>query len=153
MNVLVSKCLLGCKCRYDGDDNKIKEIDEIRKKYPGLNFIGICPEVEGGMPIPRKPCEIKNKKVINKDGKDMTEFFKKGAEIARKKALENKVKLALLKAKSPSCGKDYIYDGSFSRKLIKADGITCQVLKECGIIIFSEKEIDEFSSYIIGNFS
>lgn len=153
MNVLVSKCLLGCKCRYDGNDNKIKEIDEIRKKYPKLNFIGICPEVEGGMVTPRKPCEIKNRKVINKDGKDMTDFFKKGAEISKKKALENNVKVVLLKAKSPSCGKDYIYDGSFSRKLIKGDGITCQVLKECGIIIFSEKEIDEFSSYIIGNFS
>ncbi|MDY3005590.1 DUF523 domain-containing protein [Anaerococcus porci] len=153
MNVLVSKCLLGCKCRYDGDDNKIKEINQIRKNNPSLNFIGICPEVEGGMEIPRKPCEIKNKKVINEDGVDKTLFFKKGAEISKKKALKNNVKVALLKAKSSSCGKDYIYDGSFSKKLIKGDGITCQALKECGIIIFNEKEIDEFSSYIIGNFS
>ena len=133
MNVLISRCLLGINCRYDGKNNEIKNLKE---KFPQINFIDICPEVDSGMKTPRKPCEIKNSKVINVDGVDFTKNFKKGGQIA------------LLKAKSPSCGKDLIYDGNFNKNLIKGDGITCQILKKNDIIIFTEKEIEEFYSYL-----
>ena len=148
MNVLISRCLLGINCRYDGKNNEIKNLKE---KFPQINFIDACPEVDSGMKTPRKPCEIKNSKVINIDGEDLTKNFKKGGEIALKICKKNKIKLALLKANSPSCGKDLIYDGNFNKNLIKADGITCQILKENGIIIFSEKELDDFYSYLSAN--
>lgn len=148
MNVLISRCLLGINCRYDGKNNEIKNLKE---KFPKINFIDVCPEVDSGMKTPRKPCEIKNSKVINIDGEDFTKNFKKGGEIALRICKKNKIKLALLKAKSPSCGKDLIYDGNFNKNLIKADGITCQILKENGIIIFSEKELDDFYSYLSAN--
>lgn len=145
MNVLISRCLLGINCRYDGKNNKIKNL---REKFPQINFIDVCPEVDSGMKTPRKPCEIKNSKVINIDGEDFTKEFKKGSQIALDLCKKYKIKTALLKAKSPSCGKDYIYDGNFDKNLINGDGITCQVLKKNGIIIFSEKEIEDFYSYI-----
>lgn len=145
MNVLVSRCLLGINCRYDGDNNEIKNLKE---KFPHINFIDICPEVDGGMETPRKPCEIKNKKVLNIEGENKTKFFKKGAKIALKKAKDKNVKVALLKSKSPSCGKDLIYDGSFSNTLIKSHGITCKILSDYGIVVFSEKELDDFQSFI-----
>ena len=145
MNVLISRCLLGINCRYDEKNNKIKNL---REKFPKINFIDVCPEVDSGMKTPRKPCEIKNSKVINIDGKDFTKEFKKGSQIALDLCKKYNIKIALLKAKSPSCGKDYIYDGNFDKNLINGDGITCQVLKKNGIIIFSEKEIEDFYSYI-----
>lgn len=79
MNVLISRCLLGINCRYDGKNNEIKNLKE---KFPHINFIDVCPEVDSGMNTPRKPCEIKNSKVINVDGVDFTKNFKKGGEIA-----------------------------------------------------------------------
>ena len=79
MNVLISRCLLGINCRYDGKNNKIKNL---REKFPKINFIDVCPEVDSGMKTPRKPCEIKNSKVINIDGEDFTKEFKKGSQIA-----------------------------------------------------------------------
>ena len=82
-----------------------------------------------------------------------TKNFKKGAGIALKICKKNKIKIALLKAKSPSCGKDLIYDGNFNKNLIKGDGITCQILKKNDIIIFSEKEIEDFYSYLSAKLS
>lgn len=145
MNVLISRCLLGINCRYDGKNNKIKNL---REKFTKINFIDVCPEVDSGMKTPRKPCEIKNSKVINIDGEDFTKEFNKGSQIALDLCKKYNIKIALLKAKSPSCGKDYIYDGNFDKNLINGDGITCQVLKKNGIIIFSEKEIEDFHSYL-----
>lgn len=145
MNVLISRCLLGINCRYDGKNNKIKNL---REKFPKINFIDVCPEVDSGMKTPRKPCEIKNSKIINIDGEDFTKEFKIGSQIALDLCKKYNIKIALLKAKSPSCGKDYIYDGNFDKNLINGDGITCQVLKKNGIIIFSEEEIEDFYSYI-----
>ena len=109
MNVLISRCLLGVNCRYDGKNNKIQNL---REKFPQINFIDVCPEVDSGMKTPRKPCEIKNSKVINIDGEDFTKEFKKGSQIS----------LDLCKKYN-----------------IKIDGINCQVLKKNGIIIYSEK--------------
>lgn len=145
MDILISACLLGIKCRYDGKDNYIENFFE---KYKDINFIKICPEVDAGMPIPRTPCEIRKNKVFDKNGKETTHFFKKGAEIALKIAKEKNIKIAILKAKSPSCGKDIIYDGTFTRTLTNNDGLTAKLLKNNNIKIFTEKELNLFEIYL-----
>lgn len=133
--ILVSACLLGCACRYDGRANYNEEINALRQKY---NVVIICPEVDGGLPIPRVPAEIVGDKVINKEGVETTEFFSRGAQIALKQAQEHGAKIAILKAKSPSCGAGKIYDGTFTGTLIDGDGFTTRLLKEHGIKVYNE---------------
>ena len=145
-NVLISACLFGEKCRYDGKDNLIEKLDEIKKI---CNPIPVCPEVLGGLETPRNPSEIVGGKVISNVGKDVTDEYTKGAKIALETALENDCKIALMKAKSPSCGSGKIYDGSFSRTLADGDGITARLLKENGIKVFNETEIYEFLKCIM----
>ena len=144
-NVLISACLYGQKCRYDGGDNLISRLDEIKKV---CNLFPVCPEVLGGLETPRNPSEIIGEKVVSNVGKDVTNEYKKGAEIALETALRNSCKIALMKAKSPSCGVGKIYDGTFSRKLTDGDGITVKLLKEHGIKVFDETQIKELLEYI-----
>lgn len=132
--ILVSACLLGINCKYDGGNNYQEEIDEFLKNY---DVIPICPEIYGGLPTPRHPSEIKDDKVVSDLGEDVTANFKKGAEETLKLAKKYHVKKALLKAKSPSCGNGKIYDGTFTRQLIDGDGITTKLLKENGIEIIT----------------
>jgi len=139
MNVLISACLLGCKCRYDGKDKNTIDITKLKEKY---TLFPICPELDGGLGVPREPAEIKEKRVINRKGIDVTKEYTKGAEIALETALKNNCTVAILKARSPSCGKGEIYDGSFTKTLINGDGIKVRVLKEAGIRIYTENEID-----------
>lgn len=145
INILISACLLGEKCRYDGNDNLISELDLLREKCA---FIPVCPEVLGGLPIPRNPSEIVFDRVVMNDGTDVTEEYLKGAEIALGTAIENGCEIALMKAKSPSCGNGKIYDGTFSRTLTDSDGITVRLLKENGIRVFDERQISELLEYI-----
>ena len=144
-NVLISACLYGEKCRYDGGDNLIENLDFLREK---CTFIPVCPEVLGGLETPRNPAEIVGEKVISNVKKDVTNEYKKGAEIALETALENDCKIALMKAKSPSCGSGKIYDGTFSRTLTDGDGVAVKLLKENGIAVFDETKINEFLKYI-----
>lgn len=144
-NVLISACLYGQKCRYDGGDNLISRLDEIKKV---CNLFPVCPEVLGGLETPRNPSEIIGENVVSNAGKDVTNEYKKGAEIALETALRNSCKIALMKAKSPSCGSGKIYDGTFSRKLTDGDGITVKLLKEHGIKVFDETQIKELLEYI-----
>ena len=144
-NVLISACLFGEKCRYDGKDNLISRLDEIKKI---CSLIPVCPEVSGGLTTPRSPSEIVGGKVITNDGRDVTKEYTTGAETALKTALENGCKIALMKAKSPSCGSGKIYDGTFSRTLVDGDGVTVQLLKENGIAVFDETKIEDFLEYI-----
>lgn len=145
MNILISACLLGDACRYDGKDNLIEDFFDNHKD---LNFIKICPEVEAGMPTPRKPSEIRKGRVYDCESFDNTDFFVRGAKLALEKAKKHGVKIAILKSKSPSCGHGLVYDGTFSKKLVKGDGITANLLKKHGIKVFSEKNLDEFEKYI-----
>ena len=115
MKVLVSNCLLGVNCRYNGETRKNEKVLEFLKDKA---VIGVCPELAGGLPIPRDPSEIVGNKVISKSGKDVTEEYLKGASIALKLAQENNVDLVIFKAKSPSCGVGLIHDGSFSGNII-----------------------------------
>lgn len=143
----VSSCLAGIKCTYRGGDNFIGSIKELVDQNKAIM---ICPEVLGGLTIPRSPCEIVGDKVINNLGEDKTAEYLLGAKRALKILLENDVKVVLLKSKSPSCGKDYVYDGNFNHTLVKGDGITCRLLKEHGIVVFNESEIEAFFKYING---
>ena len=134
--ILVSGCLLGLNCKYDGGNNYSKEIDEFLKDY---EVIPICPEIMGGLPTPRIASERLGDKVITKDGRDVTEQFKKGAEECLFLAQKYNVKKALLKMKSPSCGSGKIYDGSFTHTLIDGNGLTAELLKNNGIEIIAIK--------------
>lgn len=141
----VSSCLAGEKCTYSGKDNLIEIIKDL---VESKKAIMICPEVLGGLDIPRNPCEIIGNQVIDITGVDRTAEYELGAKKALKILKENKVDVVLLKAKSPSCGKNKIYDGSFSHTLVSGDGVTCKLLKENDIIVFNEDEINEFLKYI-----
>jgi len=130
--LLISSCILGEKCTYRGTDNKNNLLNLLRDKF---NILEICPEVEGGLSTPRIPAERVGEKVVDREGKDVTKEFLKGAlkslEIAKEKGAE----IALMKSLSPSCGKDFIYDGSFLGQKIAGDGLTVEKLEEEGILV------------------
>ena len=128
--ILVSACLLGVNCKYDGGNNYSKEVDEFLKDY---EIIPICPEIMGGLPTPRVPSERLGDKVISKDGVDVTKQYLKGANECLFLAKKYNVKKALLKLKSPSCGLGKIYDGTFSRNLIEGNGVTADLFLKNGI--------------------
>ncbi len=152
MNVLVSRCLLGFPCRYDGKSFKKEPLIELISTYKDVhNFITICPEVESGMSVPRVPCEIVGDEVFNKEGENKTDFFKKGARIAYNKAKANDVKLAIFKSNSPSCGVHYIYDGSFSNKIVRGSGITAQKLAQLGVLVVTENDLDIINDFLKEN--
>ncbi len=136
--ILVSACLLGVCCRYDGESKPNADVIKLREKYI---LIPICPEVDGGLPTPRTPSERVGDKVLMRDGKDVTENYRKGAEVALRKAKEYSCNIAILKARSPSCGSGKIYDGSFSGNLSDRDGVCAELLKKNGITVFTEEEI------------
>lgn len=130
--ILVSSCLIGKELRYDGKSNKANILDKLN-----LKLFDICPEVDAGLDTPRDPAEINNKKVITKNGEDLTSDFNHGAQLSLNKAKNLGVEIAILKSKSPSCGYSLIYDGSFSNKLIEGDGITAKLLADNNIKIIS----------------
>ncbi len=137
--ILVSSCFLHEGYKYNGGANINQKIIELAEKY---EFVLICPEVFGGLSTPRLPSEIVNNKVLNKIGEDVTEAFINGAKKALELALKHGCKKAILKAKSPSCGKGLIYDGSFSHTIIEGDGVAAKLLIEKGITIYTEDEIE-----------
>tara|TARA_B100001939_G_scaffold314646_1_gene299238 strand:+ start:420 stop:860 length:441 start_codon:yes stop_codon:yes gene_type:complete len=135
-NILISACLLGKECRYDGKHSKIDLL-----KNANVNWIPVCPEELGNLGTPRPSAEIQaNGKVTTESGNDLTEKFIDGANKSLKIAEENNCKTAILKSKSPSCGKGKIYDGSFSGKLIDGDGVFVQKCIENGINVISSDE-------------
>ena len=136
--ILVSACLLGYKCRYDGKSNKNDDVIALGEEY---ELISICPECFGGLPIPREPAEIKDGRVVNILGEDVTEQFKSGAEQSLYIAKECNAPCALLKENSPSCGCGKIYDGSFTKTKIDGNGVTAQLLVDNEIQVFTEAEI------------
>jgi uncharacterized protein YbbK (DUF523 family) len=139
-NLLISACLLGIPCRYDGRSVKAVDAEALRQKY---NLIPVCPEIYGGLPTPRTPSERQGEKTMMKDGTDVTENYKRGAEAAYELCIQLGCKKALLKEKSPSCGNGKIYDGTFSGTLTVGDGVTTEYLKSKGIEVFGESEIEK----------
>lgn len=142
MNILISACLLGVSCRYDGRSVPLADtvISELKHRY---HLIPVCPEIMGGLPTPRAPAEILRgqERVVRKDGVDVTEAYRRGAEETLRLALLFDCKLAVLKERSPSCGKDRIHDGSFSGAMTDGDGITAALLRQNGIEVIGESEI------------
>ena len=138
--LLISSCLIGNNTKYNGKNNYIKEIEQLKLKY---ELIPICPEVLGGLSIPRDPSEINNDKVISINNKDVTKEFNIGANKALNIALLNNIKYALLKDGSPSCGNTYIYDGTFKNNKIDGMGITTKLLKSHNIKIYNENNFNE----------
>ncbi len=141
MRVLISGCLLGMACRYDGKTKPLPKeiIDRLKNRF---ELIPICPEQMGGLPTPRYPSERQGELFINSKGENVTEQYLKGAEEALKLARELNCKIALLKEKSPSCGNEKIYDGSFSKRLIDGKGSTAELLSENAIKIFGETQVE-----------
>lgn len=137
---IVSACLCGENCRYDG---KSTLSEKIKRLVDEGKAIMVCPEVDGGLPIPRHPCEIRNSKVVNNHNEDKTEEFVSGAKKVLELAKKHNIKKAILKEKSPSCGSSFIYDGTFSRKLIKGQGITTKLLRANGIEVISDEEFNK----------
>ena len=138
--ILISACLIGEKCRYDGHTNDNPKYLELLEKY---DLIPFCPEVEGGLKTPRNPSEIQNNgRVIMNDGKDVTRNYQIGAEKALDICKALNIKIAILKDRSPSCGSKVIHNGRFDGNVIKGEGITTQLLRRKGIKVLSEDEID-----------
>lgn len=138
--ILISACLIGDKVNYKGSGKYNPNVEKLKEKYLLVPF---CPEVEGGLPIPRLPSEIVNEKVIRIDGKDVTKEYVSGASKALKICKYLNIKIAILKEKSPSCGSHFIHDGTFKDRLIKGEGITTKLLTKNGIKVYSEDEIDK----------
>lgn len=139
MTILVSACLLGCPCRYDG---KSKPNDTALALMEQHTLIPICPEQMGGLATPRVPAERRGDGVFTETGGDVTAQYRRGAEEALRLAKLYGCTHAILKERSPSCGSGQIYDGSFSRTLTDGDGVTAALLKENGITVLGENEVD-----------
>lgn len=135
MTLLVSACLLGLPCRYDGAAKPAPQVLALMEEY---RLIPVCPEQLGGLPTPRPPAECRGCRVINRAGRDVTAEYVRGAESALELARLYGCRGAILKERSPSCGCGYIYDGSFSGTLIPGDGVTARLLKAHGIPVTGE---------------
>ena len=156
VKILVSACLLGNKVRYDANDvpTESKLLDEWQSED---RLIAFCPEVAGGLSVPRLPAEIQSDdgnavldgmaKVYDNQGNDVSENFINGAKKALETAQQNNVKVAILKEKSPSCGSSFIYDGTFSSVRKVGQGVTTALLERNGIKVFSDLEIEKADEY------
>lgn len=140
MNILISACLLGEKCKYNGEDNKN---EKLLKALTGHDLFPVCPERDGGLSIPRSPAERQGDKVVNINGEDVTSEYMLGALKALETAQKNRCAVAILKAKSPSCGNGEIYDGTFSKSLISGKGVAAELLSKNGIEIYTENDLDK----------
>ena len=140
MKILVSACLLGENCKYNGGNNLNQSVFDF---IEGHEVIGVCPEQLGGLSTPRLPAEIVDGVVTNKEGVSVDAEFRKGAQAALAAALENKVDLAILQSRSPSCGVKEIYDGSFSGKKIKGQGVFAKLLSAHGIKVLDAEDVAE----------
>jgi len=150
-HILISACLLGEKVRYDGNDLSSDLLIEhpILKSWLKQNqLISICPEVSGGLPIPRPPAEIQKLdgnliKIINIKNIDVTNEFSIGAKKALAVCQKNNIKIAILTESSPSCGSSKIYDGRFKNNKIAGEGITTKLLRKNNIKVFSQYQLEE----------
>ena len=142
--LLVSACLLGAACRYDGKDN-LKE--EVRSLAEHFRLVAVCPEVLGGLAVPRNPSERQGERVVNNIGEDVTEAYQKGALEAWEYYQNFLCDAAVLKARSPSCGAGEIYDGSFTHTKIKRDGVAAELLKQKGVAVFTDEELPLLRKY------
>ena len=138
--VLISACLLGCPCRYDGASKAHPEALALARE---VELIPICPEQMGGLPTPRPPAERRGDAVVTQEGGDVTVQYRRGGEEAVRMASLFGCETAVLKERSPSCGCGEIYDGTHSKALTAGDGVTAELLKMQGIPVYGESRIEE----------
>ena len=138
--LLISACMMGTNCRYDGGNTKLKELEALAERY---ELIPVCPETLSGLPCPRTPSEIVGGKVMNAQNEDATQDFQRGAELALEIWKHSGCPKALLQSRSPSCGKGVIYDGTFTGRKIAGNGIFAQMLMNEGAQVYSELELAE----------
>lgn len=141
-NLLVSKCLLGENVRYDGG-NCLMSKHQLESLLESFNFIHICPEVMAGMTIPRIPIELVQDRVLTRDNTDVTEVFPHVLKKIKNLVQEKNITYALLKDFSPSCGSENVYDGSFSGRTIKGEGIVSKYLREAGVEVYHENNFEK----------
>lgn len=142
MRILVSACLLGLGCRYDGASRPCPAVIALAEKH---ELIPVCPEQLGGLPTPRKPAERQGDRVCTREGGDVTEHYRRGAEETLRLARLLDCKYAVLKERSPSCGTGEIYDGSFSGRLIPGGGVAVSLLRENGVTVVGESQISSLT--------
>jgi uncharacterized protein YbbK (DUF523 family) len=140
VRILVSACLLGVRCRYDGESKACPAVLDLAKEH---ELIPVCPEQLGGLPTPRTPAEIQGERVVTRDGRDVTKEYQKGAEEAARLYQLLRCDCAILKARSPSCGCGQVYDGAFSGTLTPGDGIAAQALKRINARVITEDMMKE----------
>lgn len=140
MNIIISACLMGIPCRYDGKDNDCA----LAEQFPEHTFIPICPEQMGGLSTPRPPAERIGNRVITCTGEDVSEAFVQGAQLALMLARKSNCSIAILKEKSPSCGFGRIYNGKFKHILISGSGVCAQTLHEAGLLILNEHNAQDY---------
>lgn len=140
MKIAVSACLLGHDCKYNGGNNRSQKVLDYIK---GHEVIPVCPEVAGGLPVPRVPVELKNGRAINRNSEDVTEFFLRGVELTMEKLADQNIDLAILQPRSPSCGCKQIYDGTFSKTLIDGKGMFAQALSDADIPLMDGDDVPE----------
>ena len=140
--LLISACFLGKNCKYSGGNNALPPeiLARLGEKYA---LVPVCPETAGGLPSPREPSERLHGIVIGKSGRDVTAEYRRGAEEALRLARLYGCTAAVLKEKSPSCGCGRVYDGTFSGTLTDGDGVTAELLKENGIKVYGESELEK----------
>ena len=139
MKILVSMCLLGVPCRYDGKACPNEAVIALSKEH---TLIPVCPEQLGGLCTPRMPAERRGKGVVTKDGQDVTQAYRAGAEQALALCRQLGCTLAVLKERSPSCGRGTIYDGTFSHRVVSGWGVAARLLREAGITVMDEENLD-----------
>lgn len=141
MRVLVSACLLGVSCRYDGQSKAYPLMDELCRRH---EVVPVCPEIFGGLPTPRVPAERQGERVVTKTGGDVTAEYRRGAEEAVRLAQTLGCTVAVLKERSPSCGSGQVYDGTFTGTLTEGFGVAAERLMAAGIRVIGESELAEF---------
>lgn len=140
MNILVSACLLGTPCRYNGKGVLDPQVEALMREH---HLVPVCPEILGGLATPRTPAERVGDRVRTEDGTDVTAAYERGAKEALRLARLFGCQAAVLKEKSPSCGAGQIYDGTFTRKLIPGNGVCAQMLLDAGIKVYGESRAQE----------
>ena len=138
MRIMVSACLIGENCKYNGGNNRDEELLNL---LSGHEVIAVCPEVLGGLPTPRQPSELRNGRVISRNGQDVDAAFRLGAEKCLEIARKAEPDLIILQSRSPSCGVNEIYDGSFSGKKMKGQGVFAKMLMEQGVKVIDVEDI------------
>lgn len=140
MRILISACLLGCRCRYDGASKPLARAAELAERH---TLVPVCPEQLGGLATPRPPAERQGDRVVTREGADVTAQYRRGAEEALRLCRLFDCQAAVLKERSPSCGCGAVYDGTFTGTLTAGDGVTAELLRAAGVPVYGESRLDE----------